>query len=84
MLTRLIVGAQNMPPILALLLMLRYTFELAKNAISKNQIIFKVYLEIILKFFLHYQIFGLRATLLLVPLLNYCPVKKRDSKKDLI
>ena len=64
--------------------MLKDTFELAVNIISKNPIIFKVCLENIFEFLLHHQIFGLKATLLLVLLLDYCLVKKQNSKKDLI
>ena len=64
--------------------MLRDTSELAKDTVSKNSIIFKVLLEKILEFFLRYWIFGLKAMLLLVPLLNYFSAKKRDGKKYLI
>ena len=50
--------------------MLKDMFELAKNAISNSLIIFKVFIEIILKLFSRHQIFGLKAMLLLMPLLN--------------
>ena len=66
------------------MLILKDTFELAKNAISKYSIIFKVLLEKILEFFLRHQIFGFRTTVLLVLLLNYCSVEKQDGKKNLI
>ena len=66
------------------LLMLENTFKLAEDAISKNQIIFKVFLEKILEFRLRYWIFSYKATFLLMPLLNYCPMKKRGGKRDLI
>ena len=59
-------------------------FKFAKNALSKNPIIFKVFLEKILKFFLYYWIFALKVTFLLVLLLNYCFAKKKGDKKDLI
>ena len=49
-----------------LLLILKNIFELAKNVVSKNSINFKIFLEKILKFFLCYQIFGPRATFLLI------------------
>ena len=58
--------------------------KLAKNAVKKSLIISKIFLKGILKFFLYYQIFGLKAILLLIALLNYCFTKKQDSKKDLI
>ena len=62
--------------------MLRDMLELTKDAISKNPIISKVLLKKIFKFLPRHQIFGLRATLLLVPLLDHCPMEKRDGKQD--
>ena len=57
--------------------------ELAKNDVSKNTIISKVFLKKILEFLLRYWILTFRATFLM-PLLNYCSVEKRSGKKDLI
>ena len=59
-------------------------FQLAKNTSSKNQIIFKVLLEKIFKFFLCHWILGFRATLLLVSLLDHWFAEKQDGKKDSI
>ena len=59
-------------------------FKLAKNAVSKSPIVFKVFLEKILEFFLCHQIFDVKTTLLLMLLLNYCSVKKQSNKKDCI
>ena len=64
--------------------MLRYTSKLAKDPISKNPIISEVYLKKIRKFLLRHQIFGLEATLLLVPFLDQHLAEKQGSKKDLI
>ena len=64
--------------------MLRDTSELAEDAISKSLIIFKVLLKKILEFLSCYWIFSLGAMLLLVPLLDYCPIEKRSGKKDSI
>ena len=64
--------------------MLRDLFKLAKDTVSKSPIISKVCLEKIFEFFLCYQIFGLKATFLLVLLLNHCLAKKRSYKRDLI
>ena len=67
-----------------LLLILKNTFELAKNTISKSLIVFKVFLEKYLKLFSCYSIFGFKVTFLLMLLLNYCFVKTQGSKKDFI
>ena len=64
--------------------MLRDTFELAENALSKNPIISMVCSKKILEFLLRYRILGLRAMLLLMPLLDYCLAEKRGGKKDSI
>ena len=64
--------------------MLKYMFKLAKNAISKNPIVFKVFLKKILEFLLRHQIFGLKITLLLILLLNHCFIEKQSGKKNLI
>ena len=58
--------------------------KLAKDVVSKNSIIFKVFSKKILEFLLCHQILGLEAMFFLVPLLDHCPVKKQDGKKDLI
>ena len=62
--------------------MLKNILKLAKDAVSKSLIIFKVCLEKILKFFLRHQILDLRAILLLVSLLYFWPAKKQSDKKD--
>ena len=59
-------------------------FKLANIAVSKNLIIFKIFLEKILKFLLCHQNFSLRVTFLLMLLLNHCFIEKQDSKKDFI
>ena len=64
--------------------MLRDMFELAKDAISKNSIISKVFLEKIFKFLLRHWILSFEATFLLVPLLDHCLAEKKNSKKDSI
>ena len=51
-------------------------FELAKDTISKKLIIFKVFLEKIIEFFLRHWILGLKTMLLLMLLLNYCSTDK--------
>ena len=58
--------------------------KLIKNAISKNLIIFKIFLKKIIELFLSYWIFDFRATLLLISLLKYCFVKKQNSKQNFI
>ena len=58
--------------------------KLAEDTISKNPIISKVCLEKILEFSLCHRILGLRATFLLVPLLDYCFVEKQGGKKNLV
>ena len=64
--------------------MLKDTFELAKNAVSKNPIISKACLEKILEFPLRYWILGLKAIFLLVPLLDHCFIEKQGNKENLI
>ena len=60
-------------------------FELSKDTLSKSPIISKVFSKGILEFFLHYRIFDLGITLLLMLLLNYCSTeKKHNYKKALI
>ena len=59
-------------------------FKLAKDAITKSSIIFKILLKKVFKFFLCYQIFGFKVMYILMSLLNYCFAKNQDSKKDLI
>ena len=81
---RIDISAQGEPPIpTQLLLILKNTLELAKNAISKSLIIFKVFLKKVLEFLLYHWIVSLEA-ILLMPLLNHCSAKKRSSKWDLI
>ena len=67
-----------------LLLMLRNTLELAKDIISKNSIIFKIFSEQVFELFLYYQILSIRTTFLLMPLLDHFSIKKQDGKKNLI
>ena len=57
-------------------------FKLTKDAISKNSIIFKVFLKKFFEFLLCHQIFGLKATFLLVLLLNYYLAEKQNNKKN--
>ena len=64
--------------------MLKDAFELAKNVVSKNSIIFKIFLKKIFKFFPYHWIFGFRIVFLLILLLNYWFIKKQSGKKDLI
>ena len=64
--------------------MLRNKSKLAKDAVSKSTIIFKVFLRKFLEFFLYHQIFGLKTMFLLILLLNYCFIEKQNGKKDLI
>ena len=59
-------------------------FKLTKNAVSKNLIIFKVFLRKILEFPLCHQILNFEAMLLLMPLLNHCFIEKQGSKKNII
>ena len=56
--------------------MLRDEFELIKNAVSKNSIVFKIFFKKNLELLPCYQIFGLEAMLVLMPLLNYYFLKK--------
>ena len=58
--------------------------KLAKNVVSNSLIIFKIFSKKILKLFLCYQIFGLKAMFSSILLQNYHFKKKQDSKKDLI
>ena len=51
-------------------------FKLAKNAISKNSIVFKIFSKKTLEFLLRNQIFGLEIMLLLTLLPNYYFIKK--------
>ena len=64
--------------------MLKNRFKLAKNIISKNPIVFKLFLEKVFIFFLCHWILGLEATLLLILLLNHQFAKKQVGKKDFI
>ena len=85
MLTKLIISAQSVPPILiATLVDIKNLFVLAKEVISKSLIIFKNFLKQILEFFLYHQIFGFKAMLLLMSLLDYCLTGKQNGKKDLV
>ena len=59
-------------------------FKLAKDAISKNSIVFKVFFKKFIKLFVCHWIFGFEVAFLLILLLNYCFREKRSSKKDLI
>ena len=59
-------------------------FELAKNAVNKNSIVSKIFLEKTLKFFLRYWFLSLKTTVLLMALLNHCFIKKQSGQKDLI
>lgn len=58
-------------------------FELAINTISKNSVIFKVFLKKILKFELCYWVFSFRIIFIWMLLLNYCFAEKQNSKKNL-
>ena len=64
--------------------MLKDTFKLAEDIVSKNPIIFEVCLEKILEFFLCHRILEHGTMFLLVLLLDHRPVKKRGGKKNLI
>ena len=64
--------------------MLKKRLKLAKNVISKNSIISKIFLKEIFKFLPHYCILSLKAIFLLMLLLNYCFVEKQGSKRNLI
>ena len=64
--------------------MLGNTSELAKDTVSKNPIISKVYFEKILEFLLRHRILGLGAMFLLMPLLDHRFAEKQSSKKDSI
>ena len=64
--------------------MLRNIFELAKDVVSKNSIVFKVFLEEIFKLLLSHQILGFKTMFLLMSLLNHCFIEKQGGKKDLI
>lgn len=58
--------------------------ELATNIVSKNSIVFKVFLEKILELWLYYQVLGFRVMFILVPLLDHQFAEKQVSKKDLV
>ena len=58
--------------------------KLAKNAVNKSLIVFKVFLKKILKLFLCHRIIDLKTTLFLMLLLNYYFIEKRGGKKNLI
>ena len=64
--------------------MLKNMSELAKDAISKNAIVFKVFLEKTLKLLPYHLILGFKKTFLLILLLNYCFAKKHNWKKDIM
>ena len=57
-------------------------YKLAKNAINKNQIIYKVFLKKILKLFLCHSILSFKTMFLIITLLNHCIAKKQDNQKD--
>lgn len=58
--------------------------ELAINAVCKNLIVSKIFLQKILKLGLYYQVLDFRAIFILILLLNYYYTEKLDSKKDLV
>lgn len=58
--------------------------KLAKDAISKNPIVFKVFLEKIFKLSLYHRISRIETTFMLMSLLNYCFAEKQSSEKNLI
>lgn len=57
---------------------------MAANTISRNPIIFKVFLEEVIEFCLHHLILSFEAMFMLVPLLEYQSKEKQDSKKYLV
>lgn len=59
-------------------------FKLAKDIVSKNSIVSKVFLEKILKLSLCYQVFCFERTFMLMPALNQHFMEKQDSKKNLV
>lgn len=59
-------------------------FELAKNAISKNPIVYKILLKKILELSLYHRFLDFKAIIMLMVLLNYRFIEKKGGKKDLI
>ena len=57
---------------------------MAKDTVSKNLIISKVFSKKILKLLLRHWIFSLEVTFLLMLLLNHYSKEKQGSKRDLI
>lgn len=55
---------------------------MAADNIGEGSIIFKVFLEKILKLGLYYQIFGFKVIFILMSLVQHYSVEKRDGKKD--
>lgn len=67
-----------------LLLILKNAYKLAKNAINKSLIIFKVFSEKIFKFSSCHSVFAFKATFMLMLALNYYCAEKQGREKDLI
>ena len=65
-------------------MMLKDIAQINKDTISKNPIVFKVFLEKIIEFFSYYRVFNLKTMFLLILLPNYCSKKKQNSKKNFI
>lgn len=63
---------------------LKNLFKLAVNAISKDLVLFRVFLEKILKLILYYWVFGFRATIMLMLLLYHYFAEKQSGIKDLV
>lgn len=67
-----------------LLLVLGDAPKLTTDTISKNPIVFKVFSEKVHKLYPRHFILGLKATFILLPLLDPQSAKKQGSKKDLV
>lgn len=59
-------------------------FKLAKYTVIKSSIIFKVFLEKILKLSLCHQFLAFEATFILILLLNHYSVEKQGGIKDFV
>lgn len=66
------------------MLILKDTLKLVKNAISKNPIISKVFLEKVLELSLCYYILSFKKIFILIIVLNHYFIDKWDGKKDFI
>ena len=65
-------------------MVLRNASELAKDAVSKSLIIFKILLEKVFKLSLHHRVLDFGAMFMLIPSPNYRSTKKQGDKHDLI